>query len=179
MLETIREYGLERLAEAGETERLRLAHAGHLLALATEAEPRLRRADQLDCAAAARARSTTTCTRRSAAAIDAGDAAHRVRADRPAGLVLVAARAPSRGRGLARDVLAMAGDADREDLALAYTFAALNGLEGARRIDEVKRLVPGGASGSPPGRLPASGAAADRPLAAIFDQPRRAGELRS
>ena len=47
MLETIREYGRERLAAAGEAEALRVAHARYLLALATEAEPQLRRADQL------------------------------------------------------------------------------------------------------------------------------------
>ncbi|MBA8951910.1 BTAD domain-containing putative transcriptional regulator [Actinomadura namibiensis] len=48
MLETIRAYGLERLAEAGEEERFRLAHAGYFAALAEEAEPHLYRHEQLD-----------------------------------------------------------------------------------------------------------------------------------
>ncbi|WP_187144948.1 BTAD domain-containing putative transcriptional regulator [Streptomyces sp. H39-C1] len=48
MLETIRAYGAERLAEAGETAALRRAHARYFLALVGEAEPRLRRAEQLD-----------------------------------------------------------------------------------------------------------------------------------
>ena len=48
MLETIREYGLERLAEAGEVGRLQVRHAAHFLAFAETAEPHLRRAEQLD-----------------------------------------------------------------------------------------------------------------------------------
>jgi predicted ATPase len=46
LLETIREYGLERLAEAGETEATREAHAAYYLALAEEAEPHLKGAEQ-------------------------------------------------------------------------------------------------------------------------------------
>jgi len=41
MLETIREYAAERLAESGEAEELRRRHAEHFLALAEEAEPHL------------------------------------------------------------------------------------------------------------------------------------------
>src|SRR5260370_6774449 len=41
-LETIREYGLECLAETGELEAARAAHAAYYLALAEEAEPQLR-----------------------------------------------------------------------------------------------------------------------------------------
>ena len=48
MLETIRAYGLERLAEAGETERVRWAHAECFGRLAETAEPHLRRAEQLE-----------------------------------------------------------------------------------------------------------------------------------
>jgi predicted ATPase/DNA-binding SARP family transcriptional activator len=46
MLETIREYGLERLEEAGELESARAAHARYFAELAATAEPRLRRAGQ-------------------------------------------------------------------------------------------------------------------------------------
>ncbi len=42
MLETIREYGLERLAESGEEAEARQRHAAHFLALVEEAEPYLR-----------------------------------------------------------------------------------------------------------------------------------------
>ncbi|MCW5852738.1 MAG: hypothetical protein KIT87_21890, partial [Anaerolineae bacterium] len=45
MLETIREYALERLAESGEADALKARHAAMFLALAEEAEPQLRGAD--------------------------------------------------------------------------------------------------------------------------------------
>lgn len=41
MLETIREYALERLAERGEIEHIQQRHAEHIVALAEEAEPQL------------------------------------------------------------------------------------------------------------------------------------------
>ena len=47
MLETVRAYGLERLAEAGEYSSVRRAHAAYFLGLAEEAEPALRTAEQL------------------------------------------------------------------------------------------------------------------------------------
>jgi predicted ATPase/DNA-binding SARP family transcriptional activator len=47
MLETIREYGIERLAERGELEWIRSAHAAYFSALAREAKPFLHTADQL------------------------------------------------------------------------------------------------------------------------------------
>jgi predicted ATPase len=43
MLETIREYAVERLGESREADELRRRHADHYLALAEEAEPNLRR----------------------------------------------------------------------------------------------------------------------------------------
>ncbi|WP_202638645.1 AfsR/SARP family transcriptional regulator [Bailinhaonella thermotolerans] len=48
MLETIRAYGAERLAESGEEERLHRAHAEYFLDLAQRADPHLRRREQLD-----------------------------------------------------------------------------------------------------------------------------------
>jgi predicted ATPase/DNA-binding SARP family transcriptional activator len=47
MLETIRAYGLERLAESGDEERVRQAHLEYFLELAEEAEHRMRGRDQL------------------------------------------------------------------------------------------------------------------------------------
>lgn len=48
MLDTIRAFGAERLAEAGEEEPLRRAHADCFLELAVTAEPFLRRSEQLE-----------------------------------------------------------------------------------------------------------------------------------
>src|SRR3954447_12918188 len=47
MLETIREYGAERLAERGELGEVRARHADHFAALMAEAEPYLTSAQQL------------------------------------------------------------------------------------------------------------------------------------
>ena len=47
MLETIREYALERLERSGEGERLRQRHAQYFVALAEEAEPEILGADQI------------------------------------------------------------------------------------------------------------------------------------
>ena len=47
MLETIREYGADRLAERGEAQAARIAHARHFAATAAAADPVLRTADQL------------------------------------------------------------------------------------------------------------------------------------
>lgn len=48
LLETIREFALEKLDETGERERLRRRHAEYYLGLAQEAEPELRGAHQLE-----------------------------------------------------------------------------------------------------------------------------------
>jgi tetratricopeptide (TPR) repeat protein len=47
ILETIREFGLERLEESGEAEATRRAHTDFFLALVEEAEPKLTRPEQL------------------------------------------------------------------------------------------------------------------------------------
>ncbi|MEU8652057.1 BTAD domain-containing putative transcriptional regulator [Streptomyces sp. NPDC048737] len=48
MIGTIREYARHRLAEAGESDRVRRAHLAYFTELAETAEPHLRRAEQLD-----------------------------------------------------------------------------------------------------------------------------------
>ncbi len=48
MLDTIREYARDRLAEAGESDLARLAHLAHFTGLAETADPHLRRAEQLE-----------------------------------------------------------------------------------------------------------------------------------
>jgi predicted ATPase/DNA-binding SARP family transcriptional activator len=49
LLETVRVYADERLAEAGEKDQVQKAHAAHFLALAEATEPRLRTGEQLRC----------------------------------------------------------------------------------------------------------------------------------
>jgi predicted ATPase len=137
MLETIREYGLERLAQAGEQERLRLALAGYLLALATEAEPQLRRADQLiwlrrlsnehdNLHAAVRA------------AIEAGDSGTATALTARLGWYWWLRGHRAEGATLAAEVIAVPGEPDSQDLALTHTFAALNGLDGAAPMERVQ-----------------------------------------
>jgi predicted ATPase/class 3 adenylate cyclase len=48
MLETIRQYGLAKLKETGETYQVRLRHLNYLLALAQEAEEKLKGAEQVE-----------------------------------------------------------------------------------------------------------------------------------
>jgi predicted ATPase/DNA-binding SARP family transcriptional activator len=139
MLETIREYGLERLAEAGETEAVRRTLIAFWIDLAREAEPHLRRADQL------------VWLRRLSAEHDNLHAAVRdaiAVGDRLNAVTLVANLGwywwlnghRTEGSRLCSEVIAMSGPADQADLALAYVFAALNGVEGPIDFDEVKAL---------------------------------------
>ena len=48
MLETLREYGIERLVDQGVVQEVRAAHVAYFLAMAEWAEPRLRRPEQLE-----------------------------------------------------------------------------------------------------------------------------------
>ena len=65
MLETIREYGLERLSLSGAEEATRDRHARFFLELAERAEPELRGAGQADWIAGGRRRTTTISVKRS------------------------------------------------------------------------------------------------------------------
>jgi predicted ATPase/DNA-binding SARP family transcriptional activator len=170
MLETIREYGLERLAEAGEAESHRLTLARYLLSLADEAEPRLRTAEQL------------VWLRRLSdehdnfhasirAAMEAGDKATAAAFVARVGWYWWLRGHRMEGATLATEIAAMPGEADPEDLALTHTFAAINGLEGALTIDAVKgHFLEAEANGAGPhAKHPALRLL--RPLAAIFDNP--------
>ncbi|GAA0536774.1 BTAD domain-containing putative transcriptional regulator [Paractinoplanes ferrugineus] len=184
MLETIREYGLARLAEAGEAESQRRALAEWLLALAETAEPKLRSAEQLEWLR----RVTDEHDNFHAsvrAAVDAGDRATAaalvarlgwywwLRGHRIEGALLAAAvsEMPGPMPDIAGGVSGLAGAVDREDLALVHTFAAINGLEGALPIDAVQRhLLAAEAHGAGPAAThPALRLL--KPLAAIFDNP--------
>jgi predicted ATPase/DNA-binding SARP family transcriptional activator len=124
MLETIRAYGQERLAEAGEREALRAAHAAYFFGLAAAAEPQLRRADQLvwlnrlsadhdNLHAAVRG------------AVTAGDAAAAVRAVGFLGWYWWLRGHRAEGAELADAALAMPGGTDDEARAVACAMGAL------------------------------------------------------
>ena len=99
-LETIREYGLERLEEHGEGEAARERHAAHYLALAEAADSALSGPDGRGLAGAAGAGARQPAGR---AGLDARARRGRARAaaGRCAGALLVRARAPERGAALA------------------------------------------------------------------------------
>ncbi|ATO80870.1 Regulatory protein afsR [Actinoplanes sp. SE50] len=137
MLETIREYGLERLAEAGETESSRRSIADHLLALARAAEPHLRRAEQLVWMARLRAEHDNLHASLRAA-LAAGDRATAVALVANLGWYWWLCGHRTEGSTLCLAALALDGPADRQELALAYTLAALNGVEGPMAFAEVK-----------------------------------------
>ncbi len=170
MLETIREYGLERLAEAGESDSQRLALAGYLLALAGEAEPRLRTAEQLVWLR----RLTVEHDNIHAslrAAIEAGDRATAAALVAQVGWYWWLRGHRMEGAVLAAEVAAMPGEADAEDLALAHTFAAINGLEGALPMAAVQEhfLAAEAHGAGPDAKHPALRLL--KPLAAIFENP--------
>ncbi|WP_369249429.1 BTAD domain-containing putative transcriptional regulator [Streptomyces sp. R41] len=134
MLETIRAYAAEHLAEQGEEEHLRAAHAAYFLRLAEGAEPHLRSGGQLPWLARLGAEHANL------------DAAlrHLVRTDTSRALLLMAALSWFwRLRGLhgeqvplARELLAAVGDAHPEALAEEYVLCLLNTISGGADDDD-------------------------------------------
>ena len=171
MLETLREYGLERLAEAGETESQRRALADHLLELAGAADPHLRDGEQLIwLRRLGQEHDNTHAAIR--AAIDAGDA--------PTGYAFVARLGwywwlsghRMEGALLAAEVAAMPPEAaDPEDVALAHAFAAINGLEGALAIDVVQEHFRQAEQYGAGPRARHPGLRLIGPLAGVFENP--------
>ena len=147
LLETIRAYGLEKLAEVGEAERLRTRHAEYFLALAERAEPYLRTRDQLPWLAAVVAEHDNlhAALRRAIAARQARLAVRLasalgwywwLRGHRAEGSVLAAEAAAlagavsdeerARAGEAAAPTRAVAGAVSDEERALAYAYIALN-----------------------------------------------------
>ncbi len=137
MLETIRAYGVQRLAEAGEEASLRRAHLAHFLAFAERAEPHLRRADQLlwltrlgdehdNLHAALRS------------AIAEGEVLAATRLVASLGFYWWMTGRRAEGTELAIDVLAMPGEVAAPVRAGAYLVSALNGVEAHRDFETVQ-----------------------------------------
>ncbi|MFD4240138.1 BTAD domain-containing putative transcriptional regulator [Streptomyces sp. NPDC058525] len=148
MLETIRAYGLERLAEAGEQERIRRAHTAYFTRLASTADPYLRRAEQLEwLARLGEEHDNLNAALRGA--IAAGEAREAVRLVAAAGWYWWLSGRKAEGGELSAQALALplpAGEAesarDEEDRALACALAVLfatSGLGDDRQTAELLR----------------------------------------
>ncbi|HET9139354.1 AfsR/SARP family transcriptional regulator [Actinophytocola sp.] len=124
MLETIKAYGLERLDEAGERERTRVAHATYFAELAVAAEAHLRRAEQLVWLErlAADHDNINAALR---AALAAGDARRAVWLASAAGWYWWLTGHKQEGAELVRQALALPGEVEPELVALACAVGAL------------------------------------------------------
>ncbi|MFD2764832.1 AfsR/SARP family transcriptional regulator [Micromonospora eburnea] len=162
MLETIREYGLEWLAEEGEVAAARQAHAEYFLQLSEEAEPRLRGPEQVTWLPLLTAERENLLAAFHFAC-DTGDAAVAVR--------LAAALSPlwtvqsnhAEAAAWLRAVLELPGEAPppaRRVATAAYLFNTV--LSGGRVGNEVPidTLL---------ARLPGPGGSDDHPVAALLD----------
>jgi predicted ATPase/DNA-binding SARP family transcriptional activator len=129
MLETVRAYGAERLAEAGEAEALARTHTGYFLALAEEAEPELRRPGQLrwlDRLAAERDNLHAALRW----AVDAGEAAPALRLAAALGWYWTLTSARAESMDWTAKALALPGEAPVAVRAQVMAFRALTGMSG-------------------------------------------------
>ncbi|WP_432842654.1 BTAD domain-containing putative transcriptional regulator [Dactylosporangium sp. CA-092794] len=134
MLETIRAYGLQRLAECGETDELRRRHGAWFLALAQRLEPDLRRSGQLAALAVLKAEHDNLhgALRR---AIAAGDADLAVRLVAVVGWYWLLGGHRVEGAALAAAALSLPGPTDPAARAMACGVAAVNGFDGLGDIE--------------------------------------------
>ena len=137
MLETIKAYGTEKLAAAGERDAVVAAHVAYFLALAEAAEPHLRRAEQLDWLNRLTAEHDNLHAAMRAA-VAAGDAVRAVRLLATVGWYWWLRGHKVEGGDLAREVVELAGAAPAEDRARAYAMAAMLAIDG--HYDEHRAL---------------------------------------
>ncbi|MFE0154738.1 BTAD domain-containing putative transcriptional regulator [Nonomuraea sp. NPDC059007] len=137
MLETIREYGLERLAESGRLAAARAAHAAYVAELAERAEPGLRGADQLAWVRRLRAdRDDLRAAVRFAA--DSGDAATAARLGAGLRFFWTITEDPGEAAALLRGVLDVAPD---PGVAAAYLLNLVLAADGGRAKGEADGLL--------------------------------------
>jgi predicted ATPase/DNA-binding SARP family transcriptional activator len=129
MLETVRAYGAERLAEAGELDALHGAHARHFTALAEAAEPRIRSHEQLEWIArlGAEQGNLTAALRW---AVDAGDADLAVRLTAALGWYWFVQGRRAESRPIVAEVVALPGEAPAAARALTLSFAGMLTISG-------------------------------------------------
>ncbi len=119
LLETIKRYATDRLAESGEDEAVRRAHLAYVTDLAATAEPHLRRADQLEwLAVLATEHDNLTAAMRGALAAE--DAAGAMRLAAAAGWYWWLAGHKGEGTELVIAAAALPGEVDDETRALVY-----------------------------------------------------------
>jgi predicted ATPase/DNA-binding SARP family transcriptional activator len=137
LLETIRAYGLERLSESGDEDRVRRAHALHFLQLAEAAEPELRRSDQLKWFArlAAEHDNLHAALR---CAISAGDASLATRLCASLGWYWWLRGHRAEGAEAAMATVAMPGLPPDLNTAMVYALAALTSVGTARDMEQIK-----------------------------------------
>ncbi|MCW2947629.1 MAG: protein kinase [Actinoallomurus sp.] len=127
VLETIRAYGAERLSQAGESERIRRAHALYFLELAEAAEPLLRTREQMRWLR----RLTAEYDNLHSAlrwAIDVGDAALAVRYVAALGWYWFLRGQRREGEQLAREAVAVPGEGPAHARALANLYWLLGSV---------------------------------------------------
>ncbi|WP_234380341.1 AfsR/SARP family transcriptional regulator [Streptomyces sp. CMB-StM0423] len=125
MLETIREFGRDRLAEAGDLDRVRAAHAAHFLRLAETADPHVRGREQLGWIALLDAEHDNLLAALRYA-IDAGDAGTAVRLVAALGIYWMILGHHSEAADWLRLALAVPGELPLEPHAVALGFYLIN-----------------------------------------------------
>ncbi|MCO6007372.1 AfsR/SARP family transcriptional regulator [Actinoallomurus purpureus] len=173
LLETVRAYAAERLAEAGEEKRLKDAHAAYFLDLAERAEPELRRRDQLYWAARLSAE-RDNCNAALRHSIDVRDGSTAVRFIGALAWFWVLQDQETEAGGWADEVWGFVEDDPPDGIEDAYAICAFTAAmvrEMSRndgpRMDALRLVMAQVASGLP--ELPAHpGLALCRPLAAVF-----------
>jgi len=124
LLETVRAYAADRLAEAGEAGQVAAAHAQYFLALAERAEPELRRRDQLSWLDRLTAEHDN-CSAAIRHVLSAGDGAAALRFVRALGLFWAMRDYDSEAIEWAAKAIEVAGDRPPEGLADAYTVCRI------------------------------------------------------
>ncbi|MBS2554431.1 AfsR/SARP family transcriptional regulator, partial [Catenulispora sp. NL8] len=131
MLETLREYGIERLTEAGAIAEVRRAHARYFRDLAEQAEPHLRRREQLTWLARLDAdRDNILAALRFAA--DSGDADTAIRLAAALAWYWSIIGQTTEGRAWLALALSVDGDSPAEAHAVVTILHALTGLFSAQ-----------------------------------------------
>jgi predicted ATPase/DNA-binding SARP family transcriptional activator len=121
LMETVRAYAADRLAEAGEAEPVTAAHAAYFLALAERAEPELRRRDQVTWLNRLAAEHDN-CSAAMRHFLGGGDSAAALRFVRALGLFWIMQDYDAEASEWAAEALDLAGDVPPDGLADAYAF---------------------------------------------------------